>query len=189
MKKTFLFLLAVIMSVSLGYAQQIDKRKVQAVEAEIAVGTGIGMYKLGFDQNRLMLIGRGEVRYNFPSGAFDLGLGAQITRMERASLSVTPSRYDVFPSWQLYVVGDYNWQTSNNLSLFAGLAAGVSRWTQASGNATSVVPDKWSPYIAPRVGLEAWNRLRVTVSANIMNKETSFMGLSLGYAFGGKPLK
>lgn len=189
MKRTVLIFAVFIMSVSLARAQQVDKRKVQAVEVEVAGGTGIGLYKLGFDQNRLMYTGRAEVRYNFPSGAFDLGLGAQLSRLERTSVSVTPSQYDVFPSWQLYFVGDYNWQTSNNLSLFAGLAAGFSRWTQASGNAASIVPDKWSPYIAPRVGLEAWNRLRVTVSANLMNKETSFVGLSLGYAFGGKPLK
>ena len=185
MKNCFFILLLVFPFIA-GNAQVIQKRSIQAVETEIAGGVGVGFNKMGFDQNQLAYSIKGEIRYNTPSGAFDFGLGAQLVRLDR--LSYDTQHHDAFPSWQVYAAGDYNWRINDYLTLFCGLAAGVSRWTQTSAYSLSITPNKWSPYIAPRVGIEAWNRLRFTITASIMNKETSFIGLSLGYSFGGKPL-
>lgn len=187
MKKIVFVLLVMAFPFSMGYAQEVPKRKVQAVEVEVAGGIGIGLNKMGFDQNHLAYTFRIEPRYNFPSGAFDIGFGTQFVRLDRSSLE--PRQDYTSPSFQFYVVGDYNWRINNQLTLFCGIAAGVSWWTQTSSYSAFGAPDKWSPYIGPRIGLEAWDRLRFTVSLNLMNKETSFVGFNLGYAFGGKPLK
>ena len=189
MKKTLLMVLALALPFMCGNAQEQNKRMFQAVEVEVGGGLGIGLDKMGYERNHLIYSLKGEVRYNFPSGAFDIGLGAQAVRFDRSSPGVM--QYDAYvcsPSYQLYLVGDYNKRLNNQMTLFGGLGAGVSFWTQTSAYSISVAPDKLSPYVAPRIGIEAWNRLRFTVSVNIMNKETSFVGFSLGYAFGGKPL-
>lgn len=170
-----------------GYAQEVQKRKVQAVEGEIAGGAIIGLNKVGYEVNHLGYVLRGEIRYNFPSSAFDLGLGSQFARFNRSSSE--SHQYAAYSSIQLYIVTNYNWRMNDRFNCFFGVAGGASCWTITSGYSISMAPNKWSPYFSPRIGVEVWNRLRFTISLNISNKESNFVGINLGYTFGGKPTK
>ena len=184
MKRVVLFLTMALFSVSLLHAQEESKREVQSVEVEVAGEAGVALNKLGYYKNEWVRAVRAEVRYNFPSGDFDIGLGARVMRVDR--LLANSSGKDAFPAYQLFGVGDYNLKMRHNITMFFGVAAGASCWAQKSAYSISVVPDKWAPYVGPRVGVEAWNRLRVTLSINMGNKEIAFAGIGVGYAIGGK---
>lgn len=101
--------------------------------------------------------------------------------------------YKTFIPVQFYGVVDYNYAVSDRLTLFAGLAAGVAyQYVQPSAicdmawAANTYNGKKWSPYISPRVGMECWDRLRVTMAYHWMDQGSRYTGIHLGYVFGGR---
>ena len=102
-------------------------------------------------------------------------------------------------SSQHYLAADYNFRLKPNFTLFAGLEAGVSCSYKLSqnynnygltglveGNSEPFYTSKpVSPYFAPRVGFELWDRLRGTFSVGFMDKGDSNVNFRLGYVFGG----
>ena len=189
MKRAVMMLLAIAMSGAWGMAQVVNPRTIQAIEVEAGLGTGVGLYKVGFDKVSLARSVKAEIRYNFPSGAFDIGFGGRIMRMDRYPLD-EPLHKVSYASWQLYGVFDYNWRITDRFVVFAGLAAGFSQNINLINQPSDVYqPRSTAFFLAPRIGFEAWDRLRLTLSCNLMDKGHSFIGLEVGYSFGGKHLQ
>jgi len=44
-------------------------------------------------------------------------------------------------------------------------------------------------FASPRVGAEFFNRIRLTMDYKLLPKEYTFLGVSLGFVFGGGPKK
>lgn len=164
---------------------------------EVNVGTGFPLFKVGTDGTMPLLRFGLEVRYSFPSSPWDVGAGTHIGGFKRISELGTP----VYISSQHYLAADYNYRINPSLSLFAGLEAGISiayDLSDLNNSSKYGIPGlvlseserfyssrKISPYFAPRVGFEAWNCLRGTLSLGIMDKGDSNVSLRLGYIFGG----
>ena len=175
-----------------------DSEKPQGkLVGEVNIGTGVPLYRLGMDgYSPLMRLGV-EARYYFPNSPWDIGLGSHIGGFTRSSEAGTP----FYLSSQHYLAADYNYRINPNFSLFAGMEAGVSIAYSLpklnSGNKYGLSgvtfedgvqiysSRKITPYFAPRVGFEAWNRLRGTFSVGIMDKGDSNFNVRLGYVFGG----
>lgn len=186
MKTRTLLILLLCMLPAYGRAQVVPSRKYQPVEVEVGIGTGIPLNRLGAEKFGFLKTVKGEIRYNTPAGVFDFGAGVQLMKVGRifnqgeAGLKATD-----YSSLQLYGVVDYNWRVNHYMNLFAGLAFGAS-------HNISLMPDgfsyakKWSPYVGPRIGMEVWDRLRVTITCNLMDRANNFIGFEIGYAFGGK---
>ena len=184
-----MMLLAITMSGAWGMAQVVKPRTVQAIEVEVGIGTGVGLYKVGFDKVSLARSLKAEVRYNFSNGVIDIGLGSRVMRMDRSFLD-EPLHKVSYASWQFYGVVDYNWRITDRFLVFAGLAAGFSQNINLINQPSDIYqPRSTAFFLAPRIGFEAWDRLRLTLSCNLMDKGHSFIGLEVGYSFGGKHLQ
>lgn len=167
------------------------------IVGEVNVGTGFPVFKVGTDGNMPLLRFGLEARYNFPNSPWDVGVGSHIGGFKRISELGTP----VYLSSQHYLAADYNYRINPSLSLFAGLEAGISiayDLSEQNNSSKYGIPGlvlseselfyssrQVSPYFAPRVGFEAWNRLRGTISLGIMDKGDSNLNFRLGYVFGG----
>lgn len=185
MKRVLTIVFALWLFTGRVYGQEITARQVQSVEAEVAVGTCVGLNKCGYDTNRWGKTARAEVKYCLPSGVMDFGLGVSAMRMER--IINDPPRTATFPTLNVFMVGNYNWTPANYLSVFCGLEIGASHWSTLSfANSPEKVPEAWSPMLAPRLGIELWERLRLTASLNFAAESTSYLGLTIGYSIGGK---
>lgn len=165
-------------------------RTISPVEFEINLGAGIATDKLDYVWHSMMQAYGVEVRYNFPDARFDFGGGIRGGAMTRSSEDLF---YKTFIPVQFYGVVDYNYAVSDRLTLFAGLAAGVAyQYVQPSAicdmawAANTYNGKKWSPYISPRVGMECWDRLRVTMAYHWMDQGSRYTGIHLGYVFGGR---
>lgn len=87
----------------------------------------------------------------------------------------------------LFAVGDYNLSNGAKFNPFVGVGAGVSLYDTvtdkeypASGTAFGVMP---------RIGIEMFQRLRVTATMLFVKKGYNNFGFSIGYTFGGRVRK
>ena len=165
------------------------------VVGEVNVGTGFPLYKVGTDGSNPLLRFGAELRYYFPNSPWDIGVGSHIGGIKRIAEKGSP----FYLSSQHYLAADYNFRLKPNFTLFAGLEAGVSCSYKLSqnynnygltglveGNSEPFYTSKpVSPYFAPRVGFELWDRLRGTFSVGFMDKGDSNVNFRLGYVFGG----
>ena len=185
--RRFIILLAVALQ---GLLLTAQTRTVRPIEVELNAGAGVVMNKLDYAWNSFVQAYGVEARYNVLDGRFDIGLGLRGGIITRASETVFSK---VFVPINLYAVADYNYFVSNNLSLFAGLAVGVTYqkvlpgtlcagdWMERTYNGKI-----WSPYLAPRVGVECWDRLRLTLACQLTDPGSQYTGIHLGYVFGGR---
>ena len=167
--------------------------KTGQVVGEVYVGTGFPLYKVGTNGSMPMLLLGGEVRYCFPNSPWDIGVGSRIGVIRRIAEGARP----MYLSSQHYLLADYNFRLHPNFTLFAGLEAGISNAYDLSkqnntyygfeivGREPFYASRPVSPYFAPRIGFEAWNRLRGTISVGLMDKGDSCVNFRLGYVFGG----
>lgn len=165
------------------------------VVGEVNVGTGFPLYKVGTDGSHPLLRLGAEIRYCFPNSPWDIGIGAHIGGIKRMAEDGSP----FYLSSQHYLAADYNFRLNPNFTLFAGMEAGISHSYKlsqnnnryglagiATGNSEPFYTSKpIAPYFAPRIGFEAWNRLRGTFSVGFMDKGDSCVNFRLGYVFGG----
>ena len=63
MKRAVMMLLAIAMSGAWGMAQVVNPRTIQAIEVEAGLGTGVGLYKVGFDKVSLARSLKAEIRF------------------------------------------------------------------------------------------------------------------------------
>ncbi|MBR5441153.1 MAG: porin family protein [Prevotella sp.] len=81
---------------------------------------------------------------------------------------------------------DYNFRRGQNVSPFVGIGLGdadccVLEHKELGGSSD----DGTTIVFTPRVGVELWRHLRLTLDARIARKGYNTIGLSVGYAFGG----
>lgn len=169
---------------------------VKKVEGEISLGTGVALNKEGADNLGIITSARGELRFNHPSGKYDFGVGARTSAFYRNYGEFSP----LYASVQVYLAADRNWMLSKNFMLFGGLEAGASyaidcseyNKTRKYGGGYNIqytsLPDHYqgktlSPYVAPRVGFEAWNHIRGSLSLGLTDAGYSSVNLSVGFTF------
>lgn len=95
-----------------------------------------------------------------------------------------------WPSLTAAFTAEYDWLRGRNVSPFAGLGVGIGLCS-SSRDTEYDFPKIWAaiypfaPVVSPRIGVEFWNGLRITLKCQITRKEYSSVSLGIGYAFGG----
>lgn len=185
MKRIIIFL-SVIFSFSLAASAQ----EVGRFEFELGYG---GAFPIQME-NHPAYNGRhyfGEVRYNLNS-KFDLGLNISDTRFIQDDVS--DKTIHQIHGLQAYLCFDYNWRRAKEYNIFVGLGAG---WTvfQSNTNYYGLTDGTGSksiegsvPCFAPRVGIELFDRLRLSYSliAPYDCYELIHSTITIGLVFGGK---
>ena len=207
MRKTFTLLLAILISCSVALAQTTSTtttttttnnteanaetksakktRKVHAFEIEIGIGAALGADNLKFDKTKTGFNGLAEIRYNFICG-LDIGLQASINGFNRQTLNAEALK---FLSKNAFFVMDYNILQDKGLSIFLGVGAGA-QWNKNTGESTdeyanSFLGKNFTFCVMPRVGIELFHRVRVTLDYKFGDKANRHFGLSAGFVLGG----
>ena len=191
----FLFALMATMS---AFAQTVDpeKKEMRRIRVETNLGMQMQLFRVGAVLNQPGYSFGLEGRYLLPCSPWDIGIGSRVAAFKRYYEEAIP----LFVSSQHYLAADYNYRICGSFNLFGGLELGFSvAYDLSEYNKTRnryqiqgvLVPESQyiytgkslSPYIAPRIGFEAWNRLRVTLSAGFMDKGYSNISLRAGVLF------
>lgn len=152
----------ILLSATALFAQN-PNRVVKHFEGELNIGTLNGFAS-----------GAVELRYNFRSH-WDIGARACIDGIAVAGGS----------NESYNIVADYNFLQSKKVSPFVGLGSGISVWHPDGMGYKK--PNKEYFHIMPRVGIEFFNRMRITGYINVVPKyeQDVDLGFSVGIVFGG----
>lgn len=179
-----LCVLFMLSSSMIGVAQTQIKRN----EVEISLAANYPLFAISGLKNGFLFEGRLAYRNNLPSIPVALG-GELVYGAVQRGLGNTG-----WPSLTAAFTAEYDWLRGTNISPFAGLGVGIGLCS-STRDMDYEVPLIWmkiypfTPVISPRVGVEFWNGLRITLKCQITRKEYSSVSLGLGYAFGGGRVK
>jgi len=126
-----------------------------------------------------------EARVNIPTTTFDVGLQFSLHGFDREWSGMMEQTYR-FKSLTTYI--DYNYRKWKNIVPFAGIGIGFSHidididYEAPAANDFSYTR---SACLNPRIGVEIYNRIRLTCDWKFMEKNFSQLGLSIGFVFGG----
>jgi hypothetical protein len=177
--KKFLIILFNILVLNV-YGQ--DSITVKTLEFEPFLGTTYGLSSEAGSRKIGPALGI-EGRWNFQR-YIDIGiqayLGQAVTSYKEVSVRCRTISLTVF--------GDYNWNRGLNYSPFIGFGVGYNKY--------EIVDSGWYPYkyddtnvegvgAIPRIGMEFFRHIRVTLTGHLGKKLYNTIGLTVGYAFGG----
>ncbi|WP_300904538.1 outer membrane beta-barrel protein [uncultured Alistipes sp.] len=179
-----------------GNAQTVQSsvadRKVGRLEGEIGVGLSFGADKLNFDKNRLGATFYAEARYNMQRVPLDVGVQVAGTIFHRESVDAGELK---FKTWNVMAVTDYNFRCHTKISFFAGMGLGYASLDHSAPIVFDDSQPNWGGFstgtktgsfcFMPRVGVELFHHLRVTLDYKLQEKANRHFGLSLGVLFGG----
>ena len=192
MKCRFLivFLLAMFCTVGQQAAAEGKAARVKALEVEIGVGMISPTNKIDFDKNKVGYNILAELRYNFKSYPFDIGLRLDGNTFNR-ELKVNEDMFK-FRSLCAMAVFDCNINRKGIISPFLGVGIGGG---VVSNEAMKIKDVTNQPFkdtvneaaftVMPRVGVEIFHRARVTFYYKYVNETNAHFGLSAGFVFGG----
>lgn len=198
MKKGLLLIALCFALSSWSHAQTVSSGKEDArkpLSGEVYLGIGAPLYSVGATGGTPRYMAGLELRYRLPQSGWDFGIGSRVGVFKR----FYSAGYPVYLSSEHYLVADYNWRINTNLVFFAGVEGGISvAYDMSHYNSTAnahgmpgVATDpsafytakSVSPYIAPRIGIEAWNHLRCTLGCDLSDKGNSNLNFRVGYVF------
>lgn len=167
-----------------GIAQAQETREVGKFEAEVGAGFPFlakrynGKYEPGWFLHA-------EGRYNFRPAPVDIGLQFQIGALYREWRETAVNRDYHF--YTTSVVSHYNFRRTKNVSPFVGCGVGFSIVTvnHSDWDAIDRKEHDFAASIAPRIGVEFFHHVRLSVAYLLMNKEYSNMEVSVGVVLGG----
>ncbi|MBR3302735.1 MAG: outer membrane beta-barrel protein [Bacteroidales bacterium] len=175
-----------------------SQNRVRAIEGGLFVGLGSGTNKCGY---KSMAVGVGlgaELRYNFQNLPIDLGIQYSLSMVNRKyekTLYYDPDPTTRSKSSNLLLIGDYNFNRGNKVSVFVGLGTGLAKFEDSAPAEESALgrvfigDRRYSFCFMPRVGVEFFNRLRLSVEYKIEEKANSNIAFNIGFAFGGGKIK
>ena len=170
----------------------VADRKVGRIEGEIGGGFSFGADKLNFDKNKLGATFYAEARYNMQRVPLDIGVQAGGTIFHRESVNAGQLK---FRTWNVMAVSDYNFRRCKKISLFAGIGLGYASLDHSAPITFDDSQSNWGGFstgtrtgslcFMPRIGVELFHHLRVTLDYKLQEKANRHFGLSLGVVFGG----
>jgi len=187
MKKCFIFL--VLFLIPLCHLSAQNYNNVRLVEFELGMGPNIGN-KYNGAKSEIGSHILAEIRLNMKESPIDAGLRFAIGSFDRKGTS--SYLYDhILRHKTLTTFADYNYRKLKSVSLFGGLGIGLFfvdneyKSTVESGPAYHSTLICRSAVLSPRIGVEFFNRVRLTAEYKLMKKEYATFGINLGFVFGG----
>lgn len=188
MRKTMLLLLLGITTMAEAQTETTANMvAVRPIEFEMRVGTTLPLGSIkGTDGQFGAALGV-ELRYNFRRVPVDVGFALDITTAVHGYKSDYSDDCQQSNRTALLVLtGDYNFRQGHAVNPFVGVAMGVGLHdalldvlVETKGCHATV------PTFSPRVGVELWRHLRLTLTSNISRKYYNNLSLTLGYVVGG----
>lgn len=183
MKRLFLSILAVLCCAVICFGQTKPRRH---IEFELGLGVMQSFHKLVFDHSLPGACPYAEIKYVFRKVPVDLGLNVSGQIFSRIGEN---ERLD-FMSWNIMAVSDYSFYQTSSMRLFAGLGVGMSffEWdhhikiigpgTYASGDG-----DYSLLCAMPRIGINFYNHLNVSLGYIFEDSANSNLNLRVAYVF------
>lgn len=127
-----------------------------------------------------------EMRYNFKNSPIDLGFTLDITTAIHDFEGYDPEEYlqdnrTVF----LGFTGDYNFHQGDKVNPFVGLGVGFGLHNAVQDMVDDTNDNTTSAAFTPRVGVELWRHLRLTLAATVSCRYYHNICFSVGYVIGG----
>lgn len=173
-------------------AQTTDVRR---FEWEVGLGLADGLSSLNLDKCTPGPKLYTELRYNIKALPIDLGIHATSSYFWRSAEQVQNINRLKTSSVNIMAVADYNFRRGKNLSIFAGVGLGLGILDITAPLSFDNTQMNWSGYITgdraerlafmPRIGVELWNHLRVTLALTTQEKANNQYTLNIGVVFGG----
>lgn len=162
------------------------------LEAEVFVGPNLSLGKspdhvAGFVADSKTLAGYtvgGEIRYNFSDIPFDCGIRGAFTKIGHDQHWAYGDywSHDYTNNGSVAAVGDWQLNRGGNIAPFIGVGIGAAFHGHHGINSTTAL-------FLPRFGMEIFDRLRISVGAELSKREFNTMNLTLGWTFGGGQMK
>ena len=169
----------------------VADRKVGRIEGEIGGGFSFGADKLNFDKNKLGATFYAEARYNMQRVPLDIGVQAGGTIFHGESVNAGQLK---FRTWNVMAVSDYNFRRCKKISLFAGIGLGYASLDNSAPITFDDSQSNWGGFstgtrtgslcFMPRIGVELFHHLRVTLDYKLQEKANRHFGLSHGVVCG-----
>lgn len=190
MKKVIITTVLIICGITHMSAQN-NNVKLFEIEAGLGITTAGNSTSLWGYTNRANRIGANliiEPRINIPGSSFDIGVQLNLNYFARIWGDNITYTYR-FKNLAAYT--DYNYRKWKYLHLFGGCGIGLSAYETeiyrpVSGQSPFTISYYDSFYLAPRVGVEVFNHLRLTVEYKFLRwEEVSNLNITVGFVFGG----
>lgn len=173
-----LLVAALLLCVSVGAMAQ--GREVKTFEFEPFLGATAGLHSPGS-----MVIGPSlglEGRWNLRRRSIDIGaqlyIGSACSTYKGDDISCRIASLGAFADW--------NFGRGSSVAPFVGVGLSFNQYDMVSGSYNDDEGDGTSgPGINPRVGVELFRHLRLTLTARIGRNIYNQGSLTIGYAFGG----
>lgn len=150
--------------------------EVQRIEGEIHIGTSYAFKGSPGYENVLGFDYGAELRYNLKKVPVALGIMFEEYDLSRSSDEHGGSTWE---GGELYgVTGEYNFRRGKNCNPFVGMALG------GMDDATG---DKFRPFVRPKIGVEMFHHLRISLSATLTCAQQNGFSISIGWVIGGSP--
>lgn len=186
MKKLSVIIMALVVAfVGFGPMETYAAAPVKMVEVELGGGIVSPTEKLDFDKNRVGYNIQAEVRFNFKQAPFDVGVHVDGDSFSR-TISLSKDMLK-FSSINAMFVFDWNILRKSFFSPFVGVGAGAS-WLSGEKplETGTIIKEKPTSFcVMPRLGVELFHRLRVTLYYKNTKREHNHFGLSAGLVIGG----
>ena len=155
------------------------------VEGEIGFGLPLYRSKLQDETNAIFAPSAifGELRFNIPGSHFSPGVHIYIGGWEVNTSDNSTRKRNINA---IMFVCDYNFnEIKNFIRPFTGF--GIGNAQLFDGSLSTWTSGKF--IISPRIGVEFWNRARLTLLYHITQKDYGSLNLNIGFVFGGGKIK
>lgn len=186
--RTFIFIVLALLFVGRGeLTAGVSAARVRALELEIGAAMISPTDRLNFDKNTVGYNIAAELRYNFKTRPFDIGLRVDGDTFNR-KLELNKESFK-FRSLNAMVLFDLNINRKGVISPFLGVGIGGSLISNQQaisfGDVTKKSVEGAAFCLMPRVGVELFHRARVTLFYKYIKTANSHFGLSAGFVIGG----
>lgn len=162
-----------------GFQTMRAQTEVQRFEGEINIGFNVATGRYLDTSAGIGLTIGGELRYNFRNSPFDCGVWVNYTSF--AWPTDLPEGTFWTSSTNFALVGDYNFRQGTSVNPFVGAGLGIGvRNSDYDGD-----DEGCGPVFMPRVGVELWQHLRLTLSYEVNRKYYNGFSFTVGWAIGG----
>lgn len=171
---------------------EVAERKIRRLEGEIGCGLTFGPDKLNFDRNNTGATMYVEARYNLRRIPLDFGVQVRGTIFHRESFNAGRM---AFKTMNLTAVTDYNFRRHQKISFFAGFGLGYAGLSDSAPITFDNSRPNWAGFstgtktgsfcFMPRVGVEFFHHLRVTLDYKFREKANRHFAVTIGGVFGG----
>lgn len=189
MAKLFLPFVAVLLAAAANAQTTANIKSVQGVrpiEFEMHVGATRPLGSIyGSKKNFGPALGM-ELRYNFRDSPFDAGFAIDITTAVHYGEGWVPDEWAQSNRTAVIgFMGDYNFRQGDKVNPFVGMGWGLALHDALIDVIDETNDRNTTAMIIPRVGVELWRHLRLTLAANLSCKYFNNMSLTVGFVIGG----